>query len=179
MRLDELYQLGRRLQELAQTAMSRDGDLGVSPAEVVVIRDLLAHAPSTISEIASRTGFVHSRVSTAVASLRDRGWVMTSIDQTDRRRTIAAVTERVRGGVTEARARETGPVLSELLSDLTAARRAELIAALEEVHRALAERRTQDNDRTPSADDNSVRGRRASAAGARNESRPRAAPKRP
>jgi len=143
MRLDELYQLGRGLQEAAQSAMSRDTDPGISPAEVVVVRDLLAHASSTISEIASRTGFVHSRVSTAVASLRDRGWAVTSIDETDRRRTIAAVTERVRQGATETRARRAEPILTELLRDLAAERRTELIAALEELHRALAEHRAQ------------------------------------
>ncbi len=138
MRLDELYQLGRRLQELAQSAMS-DRDVGVSPAEVVMLRDLLAHGPTTISQIASRTGFVHSRVSTAVASLRDRGWVVTSVDETDRRRTIAAVTERVRRGTAQARARRAEPILSELLDDLPTARRAELIDAIKELHRALAE----------------------------------------
>lgn len=105
MRLDELYQLGRSLQELAQTAMSRDGTPSVSPAEVVVMRDLIGHSASTISDISSRTGFVHSRVSTAVASLRDRGWVMTSADESDRRRTIVTATERVRRGAGEARAR--------------------------------------------------------------------------
>src|SRR5579859_4717307 len=117
MRLDELYQLGRRLQEVAQSAMS-DRDVGVSPAEVVVLRDLLAYGPDTISQIASRTGFVHSRVSTAVASLRDRGWVVTSADETDRRRTIATVTERVRYGAAATRARRAEPVLSDLLRDV-------------------------------------------------------------
>ena len=138
MRLDELYQLGRRLQELAQGAMS-DRDAGVSPAEVVVLRDLLAHGPATISKIAARTGFVHSRVSTVVAALRDRGWVVTSVDEADRRRTIAAVTERVRRGVVHSRARGAEPVLSELLHDLPTERRAELIGAIEELHRALGE----------------------------------------
>jgi DNA-binding MarR family transcriptional regulator len=148
MRLDELYRLGRSLQELAQSAMSRDTDPRVAPAEVVVIRDLLAHAPSTISEIAARTGFVHSRVSTAVAALRDRGWAVTSIDETDRRRTIAAVTERVRQGATETRAQRAEPILTDYLQDLTAERRTELIAALEELHRALSEHRTQRDHRT-------------------------------
>jgi MarR family 2-MHQ and catechol resistance regulon transcriptional repressor len=146
MRLDELYQLGRRLQEHAQGAMSRDSAPGVSPAEVVVIRDLLSRSPSTISEIASRTGFAHSRVSTAVASLRDRGWVVTSVDETDRRRTIASVTERVRQGAAATKARRAQPVLSALLRDVPAERRAELIAALDEVHRALNERRTDVGD---------------------------------
>jgi DNA-binding MarR family transcriptional regulator len=152
MRLDELYQLGRHLQDLAQTAMSRDGDLSVSPAEVVVIRDLLADAPTTISEIASRTGFVHSRVSTATASLRDRGWVVTSIDETDRRRTIATLAEHVRRGASEARGQRAEPVLTQLLGDLTAERRAELVAALEEVHRALIGQRTPTTPSGPTPD---------------------------
>ena len=91
-----------------------------------------------ISQIASRTGFAHSRVSTAVASLRDRGWVVTSLDESDRRRTIAAVTERVQRGVAQRRARRAESILSELLRDLPAGRRAELIDAIEELHRALA-----------------------------------------
>jgi DNA-binding MarR family transcriptional regulator len=138
MRLDELYQLGRRLQEVAQSAMS-ERDVGVSPAEVVALRDLLAHGPASISQIASRTGFVHSRVSTAVASLRDRGWVVTSVDEADRRRTIAAVTERVRRGTAHARARTAEPVLSQLLHDLPTRRRVELIDAIKDLHRALAD----------------------------------------
>jgi DNA-binding MarR family transcriptional regulator len=85
-----------------------------------------------------RSGFVHSRVSTAVASLRDRGWVVTSVDDADRRRTIVAVTERVRRGTAQARARTAEPVLSQLLHDLPIRRRAELIDAIKDLHRALA-----------------------------------------
>jgi DNA-binding MarR family transcriptional regulator len=120
--------------------MSGGDDLGLSPAELVVIRDLLAHPSSTITEIASRTGFVHSRISTAVSSLRERGWVATCTDAADRRRTVATVTDLVRHGLGEVRARGARPVLAEVLRDFTPERRAELIASLEAIARALAER---------------------------------------
>jgi DNA-binding MarR family transcriptional regulator len=150
MRLGDLYQLGHRLQSLAETAMSGGRVFDLSPAEVIVIGDLIEHDGSTISEIAGRTGFVHSRVSTAVASLRERGWAETSVDQADRRRTRVAVTDQIRKGGIHSRDQDAGPLLGELFSDLAPGRRDELIAATGELHRILITRQAGESLRLPS-----------------------------
>lgn len=137
MTLGELYQLGRRLRELAETAMSGGPSYDLSPAENIVMGDLISHPESTVSEIAARTGFVQSRISTAVGSLRDRGWLQTSTDDTDRRRKLVTVSPKVQRGVTEAHATSAEAMLADALSELSPRRRAALIADLEELHRTL------------------------------------------
>jgi MarR family 2-MHQ and catechol resistance regulon transcriptional repressor len=137
MRLSELYRLGRRLQDMAEKAIGTGPTFDFSPAETIVVGDLLDHGVSTISDVSSRTGFAQSRVSTVVAALRDRGWIETSVSEADRRRTHVAVTEDVRRRSKEARTRSATPVLAAALADLSAERRDELIAALEELERAL------------------------------------------
>jgi DNA-binding MarR family transcriptional regulator len=147
MRLDELHRLGRVLQDIALAEMSSGNRAGMSPAELVVVRDLFQQSPSTISEISSRTGFAHSRVSTAVASLRDRGWVATSTDPADRRRTLVTLAQTVREGAATVRARDADRALAEALAVHPPARRAELVRALEEIGQAL--QRHADRDQAP------------------------------
>lgn len=50
---------------------------------------------SSISDTVTRTGLAQSKVSTSVAKLRDRGWVQTSPDSQDGRKTLAEVTKSV------------------------------------------------------------------------------------
>jgi DNA-binding MarR family transcriptional regulator len=152
MRLGDLYQLGHRLQSIAETAMSGGRAFDLSPAEVIVIGDLIEHDGSTISEIARRTGFVHSRVSTAVGSLRERGWAETSADQADRRRTRVAVTDQIRKGGIHSRDQDAAPLLGELFGDLAPGRRDELTAAIGELHRILVTRQAGEGPRPASAD---------------------------
>jgi MarR family transcriptional regulator, 2-MHQ and catechol-resistance regulon repressor len=137
MRLGELYQLGRRLQDVAEKAMGAGPALDLSPAERIVVIDLLDHGTSTISSVSTRTGFAQSRVSTVVTALRDRGWIETSVSEADRRCTQVAVAEDGRRRATEARTKSATPVLTAALADLGADRRGDVIAALEELRRAL------------------------------------------
>ena len=57
--------------------------------------DLLDHGPSTITELAERTGYAQSRVSSAVAGLCERSWTQTRSDPADGRRTIVHVPDKV------------------------------------------------------------------------------------
>ncbi|HEY2704050.1 MAG TPA: MarR family winged helix-turn-helix transcriptional regulator [Candidatus Dormibacteraeota bacterium] len=138
MRVGELYQLGRRLQDVAERAMGSGPALDLTPAERIVVVDLLDHGTSTISRVSSRTGFAQSRVSTVVAALRERGWIETSVSEADRRHTHVALAEDGRRRATEARTKVATPALTAALAGMSADRRGEVLAALEEVHRALA-----------------------------------------
>jgi DNA-binding MarR family transcriptional regulator len=129
MTLRELYLLGRRLQELATTALratGRDGQL--SAAELIIVDHLDHHGDSTINELSSSTGYAQSRVSVVVAALRSRGLVRTSISDTDRRRTHVQLTEP---------SRTAGLALVEDAAELGSGHRVEVIAALDDIYRAL------------------------------------------
>ena len=84
----ELSLLARRLQRIANEAFphSQVQDLPASVRRVVV--DVYAHPASQVGQIAERTGFPQSRVSTSVALLCERGLVETAKDPDDRRRTL-------------------------------------------------------------------------------------------
>ncbi|MEA2615409.1 MAG: MarR family transcriptional regulator, and catechol-resistance regulon repressor [Chloroflexota bacterium] len=159
MRLGELYRLGRRLQDLADRAMGGGRSFDFSVSEVIVVSDLLDHADSTIGDLSSRTGFAQSRVSTVVAALRDRGWIETAVDEADRRCTRVTLPEDVRRRATEARTKSATPVLAAALAGLSRERRDEVIAALEELHRALQGQRVSPNSRRrPRSEDRAPRG---------------------
>jgi DNA-binding MarR family transcriptional regulator len=137
MNLGDLYQLGRRLKDEAERAMTGGHDLGLSPAETIVIADLLEHPDSTISDIVSRTAFAQSRVSLAVADLRRRGWVETATDAADRRFTRVLLARWIGHKAAEVKGRSAEPLLAELLSGLEPERREEIVGALETLHSAL------------------------------------------
>ncbi|MDB5066851.1 MAG: MarR family transcriptional regulator [Chloroflexi bacterium] len=159
MRVGELYRLGRRLQDLADKAMGDGRSFDFSVAEVIVISDVLDHGDSTIGDLASRTGFAQSRVSTVVAALRDRGWIETAVDEADRRCTRVTLPEEVRRRATEARTKSATPVLAAALAELSPERRDDVIAALEELHRALQGHRVSPNSRRrPGAEEGAPRG---------------------
>jgi DNA-binding MarR family transcriptional regulator len=130
-RVDLLY-LGQRIAEIARSEITADAQ-GVPTAELVVIWDLLDNGPSGISDIARRTGYVQSRVSTAVAGLIERRWIETRSDPSDGRRVIAFVAD---GVATEARvleSRETHEILQPILQPLSNERGEEILAALEDL----------------------------------------------
>ena len=134
--MGELYRLGRRLAEIAATAMGQPSTSDLSAAERIIVQDLVENGLSTISDLASRTGFAQSRVSTVVAALRERGLVRTAVSEADRRRTEVEPLEATRRLAAEAR-KSAGPALSAALAPLDPERRREVIAALDDLHRAL------------------------------------------
>lgn len=90
-----LHKLAKVLRQVGAQATS---DPGESPTgtELLVATELFQHAPTTISQIAHRTGVVQSQVSAIVAQMREAGMVTGRPDPTDRRRTLLDVTAEAR-----------------------------------------------------------------------------------
>jgi DNA-binding MarR family transcriptional regulator len=77
----------RIVQALRQSSRQAEADLGLSGAQLFVLRKLHdAGAPLTLGEIAARTLTHPSSVSTVVARLVERGYVVRSASSFDRRR---------------------------------------------------------------------------------------------
>jgi DNA-binding MarR family transcriptional regulator len=62
----------------------------------MILIDIAEHPDSSVGEIASRTGFPQSHVSTSVARLRELGALVTSTDPRDRRRTLTRLAPGIR-----------------------------------------------------------------------------------
>jgi MarR family transcriptional regulator, 2-MHQ and catechol-resistance regulon repressor len=145
----DLIWLGQRLAEAGQVDI-RELAPGVPTAELIVMYDLLDHGPSTITELAERTGYVQSRVSSAVVGLRERDWAQTRSDPADGRRTIVYVPDEVQRRARKVQARNANDeVLQPLLAELPARRREAIIRALTDLHDIL---RKHENDTSPTRD---------------------------
>ncbi|MGF1425636.1 MarR family winged helix-turn-helix transcriptional regulator [Kitasatospora sp. LaBMicrA B282] len=103
MEMSDLYQLGRRLAEIALTDMGAD-ELDLAPGEFLVLQDLTLNGRSSVTDITKRTGLAQSRVSTGVRALTARGWTHTAADPDDGRRTLVDLTPEVRTAATQRRA---------------------------------------------------------------------------
>ena len=135
--MSQLYQLGRRLSEMALREMGAD-ELGLTPSEFLVLQDLFMNGQSSISETVHRTGLAQSRVSTSVARFVERGWVTTAPDPDDGRKTLAQVTDAVRRQGNRRRARVAGDALATALPrTVTSRERASLLRALNRLHELL------------------------------------------
>jgi MarR family 2-MHQ and catechol resistance regulon transcriptional repressor len=134
--MSELYQLGRRLTELAYQGMG-GSELDLTPSEFLVLRDLFMNGRSSITDTVNRTGLAQSKVSTSVAKFRDRGWVQTSPDPNDGRKTLAALTEAVKLQGDRRRARNANDALDLVLADADPVERQRLAGALERLHQLL------------------------------------------
>jgi MarR family 2-MHQ and catechol resistance regulon transcriptional repressor len=136
MEISDLYQLGRRLTELAYQGMG-GAELDLTPSEFLVLRDLFMNGRSSITDTVNRTGLAQSKVSVSVAKLRDRGWVNTSPDPDDGRKTLAEVTEAVKLEGDRRRARSAEDALDLVLAGAERGERLELAGALERLHELL------------------------------------------
>jgi DNA-binding MarR family transcriptional regulator len=143
MEMSDLYQLGRRLTELAYQGMG-GSELDLTPSEFLVLRDLFMNGQSSITDTVNRTGLAQSKVSTSVAKLRDRGWVSTSPDPRDGRKTLAAVTSTVKLEGDRRRARSAHDALDVVLADADPAERQQLAGAVERLHELLVPSRTDE-----------------------------------
>jgi MarR family 2-MHQ and catechol resistance regulon transcriptional repressor len=152
MEMSELYQLGRRLSDLAYQGMG-GSELHLTPSEFLVLRDLFMNGESSISDTVARTGLAQSKVSTSVAKFRDRGWVTTRPDPLDGRKTLAAVTAAVKLEGDRRRARSARDALDLVLAGAEPGERPQLAGALERLHQLLVtdqagELRTLPSERT-------------------------------
>jgi MarR family 2-MHQ and catechol resistance regulon transcriptional repressor len=136
MEMSDLYQLGRRLAEIALADMGA-GELDLTPGEFLVLQDLFLHGRSAIGDIAARTGLAQSRVSTGVRAFTERGWAITSADPADGRKTLVDLTEQVRAVGTRRRETRAEGSLATALADVGPAERDALIAALGRLHQLL------------------------------------------
>jgi len=134
--MSDLYQLGRRLTELAYRGMG-GSELDLTPSEFLVLRDLFMNGQSSITDTVTRTGVAQSKVSMSVAKLRDRGWVNTSPDPLDGRKTLVGVTKAVKLEGDRRRARNAQDALTLVLADAEPTERKQLASALERLHELL------------------------------------------
>jgi DNA-binding MarR family transcriptional regulator len=136
MEMTDLYQLGRRLAEIALADMGA-GELDLAPGEFLVLQDLFLHGRSPIRDIAARTGLAQSRVSTSVRAFTDRGWAVTSADPDDGRKTLVDLTEEVRAAGAQRRSSRAEGSLAAALAAAGPAERDSLIAALGRLYQLL------------------------------------------
>lgn len=135
----ELYLLGRKLMKIAESALPGPAAPGLSPATArLVALDISENPGTSIGEVAARTGFPQSQVSTSVARLRDIGLLQTSVDPADGRRTLVRLTEAARERARRASGtmRSIDDPLAAALGDGAPASIGQVTAALE----MLAER---------------------------------------
>ena len=124
----DLFRLGRRLIKLGVESLPPSGREALPSSYGLVLTDVFENPDSAISEITARTGFPQSHVSAAVAKLRDRGVLVTTVDANDRRRTLvrrspehAAAAERLVAPIEPALSRALGERAErELLDVITA-----------------------------------------------------------
>lgn len=147
--MSDLYQLGRRLAEVALEDMGADVP-HIAPGEFLVLQDLYLHGSSAVGDIAKRTGLAQSRASTSVRALADRTWVTTTTDPADGRKTLVDLTETIRAASAQRRAGRADKALTNVLSEVDEHERDTLIAALTRLHQLLvtdhAPRRFPDTD---------------------------------
>src|SRR5215469_7719635 len=134
--MSDLYQLGRRLTDIANQGMGAP-ELDISPSEFMVLRDLVMNGRSSITDTVGRTGLAQSRVSTSVKTLAERGWVITLSDPTDGRRTLAEVTPEVAAEALRRRGRDATDALDIVLADCPPTERDQLARALRKLHQLL------------------------------------------
>jgi DNA-binding MarR family transcriptional regulator len=142
MQTHQLYQLGRTLIDAAQRAQGAT-ETGMSASEFLVLRDLFINGPSSISEIVARTDLAQSRVSICIQNHVKRGWVATSADQADGRKTIAEVTARVKSEGMKRRNRNAQDALVPLLVGASPEERASITTALQRLYELAVDARDE------------------------------------
>ncbi|GAC1343584.1 MAG: hypothetical protein NVSMB29_16430 [Candidatus Dormibacteria bacterium] len=133
MNLSELHGVGRRIVEASRRAMAPEGvDITLSAAESAVMARLAeSRRGASIKELTALSGFVQSRISSAVQQLQERGWVGTEPHPDDRRCTIVQLNPKVRRGIARVVNRPPDAALAELLAGLSTRERAQVTTALE------------------------------------------------
>jgi DNA-binding MarR family transcriptional regulator len=89
-----LNALRKMVRGLRQSAETVERDLGVSAAQLFVLRELAREANQSVKELALVTMTTHSTVSEVVGQLIAKGLVSRAEDPTDRRRSSIRLTTR-------------------------------------------------------------------------------------
>ncbi|PPJ25795.1 MarR family transcriptional regulator [Nocardia nova] len=148
MDLSELRRLGRALSNAALTSMHLAVDNSLTGTEVAVLDCLRVQDGLTVGEIARRSGFAQSRVSTVVAELSGRGLLEIGTDPGDRRRSLVKGTPALVKLLADSPELDATPTLLTLFADLPDAEAKELITALESAARAIEPKAAAYRDRT-------------------------------
>ncbi len=135
----DLIWLGQQITQAGHRQLQVNAP-GIPTAELVVMVDLIDHAPTTITAIAQRTGYAQSRVSAAVASMVERAWVQTEADPSDGRRTVVVIPEQTRADARAHQEVAESRLINALLDGVPDHRRPALMQALEELLVAFRER---------------------------------------
>lgn len=146
----DLIILGRQLARIGERAMRGDllegdqsaPDPSLPAGALIVMRDLLTHPASSITDITARTGLPQSYVSESVNKLRVKGIATTSADPADRRRTLVRLSARHLEQVERQSARDADAALRRSLGDLDDVRSEQLIGMLAELVGRLRVERT-------------------------------------
>jgi DNA-binding MarR family transcriptional regulator len=126
----ELIMLGRQLTKIGEEAM-RGGQAPPPAGHALVLRDVLAHPGSSVTDITGRTGLAQSIVSKAVARFQDQGIVEVETDPADGRRTLARVSAGHLGEVRRKGAVPADAALAAALGEADPAAVAAIISGLE------------------------------------------------
>jgi DNA-binding MarR family transcriptional regulator len=147
----DLIILGRQLSRIGERAM-RSGDpedgeptapgVALPVGALIVMRDVLAHPGSSITDITARTGLPQSYVSESVNKLRVKGIAEISADTADRRRTLVRLTATRIDQVARHSARNADDLLRLALGDLPDSTARQIVAMLTD----LATRLRSDGD---------------------------------
>jgi DNA-binding MarR family transcriptional regulator len=137
----DLIVLGRQLARIGERAMRGDvvegeqavPDPSLPAGALIVMRDLLTHPASSITDITARTGLPQSYVSESVNKLRVKGIAIATADPADRRRTLVRLTARHLEQVERHSARDADGVLQRALGDLDDVKLQQFIAMLTEL----------------------------------------------
>jgi len=123
--------LGRELTKVGEEAMRGGRALPLPAGHALVLRDVLAHPGSSITDIRTRTGLAQSIVSKAIARFQDQGIVEVEADLADGRRTLARVSAGHLADVSRKGAVPVDAVLAAALGEADPAAVAEIISGLE------------------------------------------------
>jgi DNA-binding MarR family transcriptional regulator len=134
----ELIQLGRRLVKLGEAGLRGNhgrGEFGVGAS--LVLRDVLAHAETSVTEIAGRTELPQSYVSESVAQLRHQGLLVTEADPVDRRRTLVSASRKHLKTVAEKGRTPVDDLVRDALGDVTPKQASKVLSSLEGLAKRL------------------------------------------
>ncbi|UNB54755.1 MarR family transcriptional regulator [Mycolicibacterium sp. YH-1] len=129
-----MHRLGRRLVKLSRQVHLEPQDVTPSPAEELILGDVMLYPGSAVADVVKRTGFTQGYVSKCVAALTDQGLLTTGVDPADRRRIVIEPSVMLVSAT-----RRRTPPLTDVLSDALGgeASATEVMAMLDELAELL------------------------------------------
>jgi DNA-binding MarR family transcriptional regulator len=133
----DLITLGRQLTRIGEEAMRGSKALTLPTGPTLVLRDVMANADSSISEVTARTGLPQSYVSESVARLREQGILDTRTDPADRRRTLVRMSSQHMRNVAKKGTVSVDAALAGVLGDVRPGELKSILNALNDLSARL------------------------------------------